>query len=184
MDLLLTSPPYFILRKYEGGDPFQIGHEKTKEEYCENVTRVIRELVITLKESGNVLINIGETFDNNVGYGIPQLLKHYIETKTTLIYKDTLIWSKPNPKPQNETILRPINNVEYLLWFVVDPKKEHIVVDEANNVSVPVIALIDSDSDPRPIKFVIPGNDDAVRSIKFFVDQIAAAYKAGRADRK
>lgn len=68
--------------------------------------------------------------------------------------------------------------------FVIDPKKEHIVVDEANNVSVPVIALIDSDSDPRPLKFVIPGNDDAVKSIKFFVDQITAAYKAGRSDRK
>jgi DNA modification methylase len=33
------------------------------------------------------------------------------------------LWSKPNPKPQNESIKRPINNVEYLLWFVVDPKK-------------------------------------------------------------
>jgi small subunit ribosomal protein S2 len=68
--------------------------------------------------------------------------------------------------------------------FVVDPKKERIVVAEANNVNVPVIALIDSDSDPRPVKYVLPGNDDAVKSIKFFVDQIAAAYKAGRADRK
>jgi small subunit ribosomal protein S2 len=68
--------------------------------------------------------------------------------------------------------------------FIVDPKKEHIVVDEANGVDVTVIALIDSDSDPRPIKLVIPGNDDAVKSIKFFVDQIAAAYKAGRAARK
>ncbi len=68
--------------------------------------------------------------------------------------------------------------------FIVDPKKEHIVVEEANNVSVPVIALTDSDSDPRPVQFVIPGNDDAVKSIKFFVDQIAAAYKAGRSARK
>lgn len=68
--------------------------------------------------------------------------------------------------------------------FVVDPKKEHIVVAEANNVSVPVIALTDSDSDPRPVKFVIPGNDDAVKSIKFFVDHLAAAYKAGRAAKK
>lgn len=68
--------------------------------------------------------------------------------------------------------------------FVVDPKKEKITVAEANNVDVPVIALIDSDSDPRPVQFVLPGNDDAVKSIKFFVDQITAAYKAGRADRK
>lgn len=68
--------------------------------------------------------------------------------------------------------------------FVVDPKKEHIVVAEANNVSVPVIALTDSDSDPRPVSFVLPGNDDAVKSIKFFVDYLAAAFKAGRAAKK
>lgn len=68
--------------------------------------------------------------------------------------------------------------------FVIDPKKERITVAEANNVDVPVIALTDSDSDPRPVQFVLPGNDDAVKSIKFFVDQITAAYKAGRADRK
>jgi small subunit ribosomal protein S2 len=64
---------------------------------------------------------------------------------------------------------------------VIDPKKERIVVNEANNVGVPVIALTDSDSDPRPVQFVLPGNDDATKSIKFFVDQLAAAYKAGRA---
>lgn len=68
--------------------------------------------------------------------------------------------------------------------FVVDPKKEKIVIDEANSVGVPVIALIDSDSDPRPLQFVMPGNDDAVKSIKFFVDQITNAYKAGKAARK
>lgn len=68
--------------------------------------------------------------------------------------------------------------------FVVDPKKERITVAEANNVEIPVIALIDSDSDPRPVQFVLPGNDDAVKSIKFFVEQITAAYKAGRAARK
>jgi small subunit ribosomal protein S2 len=68
--------------------------------------------------------------------------------------------------------------------LVIDPKKERITVAEANSVNVPVMALIDSDSDPRPIQFVLPGNDDAVKSIKFFVDQITTAYKAGRADRK
>ncbi len=68
--------------------------------------------------------------------------------------------------------------------FVIDPKKERITVAESNSVDVPVMALIDSDSDPRPVQFVLPGNDDAVKSIKFFVDQITAAYKAGRADRK
>ena len=122
VDLLLTSPPYFTLRKYENGDPNQIGHEKTKEEYCEHVSQIIGSLIPTLKQTANVIVNIGETYDDGVGYGIPQLLKTYLEKNTTLIYKDTIVWSKTNSKPQNENIKRPQNKVEYLLWFVVNPK--------------------------------------------------------------
>lgn len=123
VDLLFSSPPYFILRKYQSNDSNQVGHEETKEDYCNRIANLIKSVTPTLKESANVIINIGETYDDGVGYGIPQLLKTTIEKETGLIYKDQLIWSKPNPKPQNETIQRPINNVEYLLWFVVDPKK-------------------------------------------------------------
>lgn len=128
VDLLLTSPPYFILRKYQNGDPDQLGHEDTAQKYCDDVAKIIGEMVPTLKETANVMINIGETYDDGVGYGIPQMLKQSIENNTTLIYKDTLIWSKPNPKPQNENILRPINNVEYILWFVVNPKKAKYIM--------------------------------------------------------
>lgn len=123
VDLLFTSPPYFILRKYQSSDSNQVGHEETKEDYCNRIANLIKSVIPTLKESANVIINIGETYDDGVGYGIPQLLKTTIEKETGLIYKDQLVWSKPNPKPQNESIQRPINNVEYLLWFVVDPKK-------------------------------------------------------------
>ncbi len=123
VDLLFTSPPYFILRNYLNEGENQVGHEETKEEYCTRIAKLIKAAVPTLKETANVIINIGETYDNGVGYGIPQLLKSSIEKETGLIYKDQLLWSKPNPKPQNETIKRPINNVEYLLWFVVNPKK-------------------------------------------------------------
>jgi DNA modification methylase len=123
VDLLFSSPPYFILRDYKVDGEKQTGKEETKEQYCDKITNLIKASIPTLKRSANVIINIGETYDNGVGYGIPQLLKTYIEQNTRLIYKDQLIWSKPNPKPQNESIKRPINNVEYLLWFVVDPKE-------------------------------------------------------------
>jgi DNA modification methylase len=123
VDLLFTSPPYFILRNYLNEGENQVGHEETKEEYCTRIAKLIKAAVPTLKETANVIINIGETYDDGVGYGIPQLLKSAIENETGLIYKDQLLWSKPNPKPQNEAVKRPINNVEYLLWFVVDPKK-------------------------------------------------------------
>ena len=123
VDLLFSSPPYFILRDYKVDGEKQTGKEETKEQYCDKIANLIKSVIPTLKESANVIINIGETYDDGVGYGIPQLLKSSIEKETGLIYKDQLVWSKPNPKPQNESIKRPINNVEYLLWFVVDPKK-------------------------------------------------------------
>jgi DNA modification methylase len=123
VDLLFSSPPYFILRDYKVDGEKQTGKEETKEQYCDKIANLIKASIPTLKRSANVIINIGETYDNGVGYGIPQLLKTYIEQNTGLIYKDQLVWSKPNPKPQNENIKRPINNVEYLLWFVVDPKE-------------------------------------------------------------
>ena len=125
IDLIVTSPPYFIQRNYLKGDNYkhQLGHEKTKEEFCNNIASIFNSIYPTLKETANVFINMGETYDDGVGYGIPQALKAAIEQNTKLIYKDTLIWSKPNHKPQNEWTTRPINNIEYVLWFVVNPKK-------------------------------------------------------------
>lgn len=64
--------------------------------------------------------------------------------------------------------------------FVVDPKREKIAIDEARVLGIPVIAVIDSNTDPTGIDIVIPANDDALKSIKFVVDQIAEAYSAGK----
>lgn len=68
--------------------------------------------------------------------------------------------------------------------FVVDAKHDDLVVEEAQKENIPVLALVDSDTDPRPMEIAIPANDDAVKSIEFVVNQIAAAYKAGRAEKK
>jgi small subunit ribosomal protein S2 len=67
--------------------------------------------------------------------------------------------------------------------FIVDPGKEDNVVKEAITMAVPVVALVDSNTDPRPVDIVIPANDDAVSSIEFIVKAVAEGYKAGRAAR-
>jgi len=121
--LILTSIPYWDLRNYKVGTKRQLGQEETKEEFAQNIANIFKRLIPTLKASANVVINVGETFKGGVGQGIPFLVKEYIERETSLIYKDTLIWSKKNPRPQGESVQRPVNSVEYLLWFVVDPAK-------------------------------------------------------------
>jgi len=64
--------------------------------------------------------------------------------------------------------------------FIVDPKKEHIAVKEANTLGVPVVALCDTNCDPTGITYVIPGNDDAIKSIRLFTAAIADAANEGR----
>jgi small subunit ribosomal protein S2 len=80
-----------------------------------------------------------------------------------------------------ERNLRGIKNMERLpgAVFVVDPKKEHIVVQEANRLGIPIVAVVDTNCDPQDIDYVIPGNDDAIRSIRLFAAKIADACLEG-----
>jgi small subunit ribosomal protein S2 len=65
--------------------------------------------------------------------------------------------------------------------FVIDTKKEHIAVHEANRLGIPVVAVVDTNCDPEGIDYVIPGNDDAIRSIRLFTGKIAEACLEGKA---
>lgn len=81
-----------------------------------------------------------------------------------------------------ERNLGGIKNMKGLpdVLFVVDPKREHIAVREANKLGIPVVALCDSNCDPDGITYVIPGNDDALKSIRLFAAAIADAVIEGR----
>lgn len=63
--------------------------------------------------------------------------------------------------------------------FVVDLPKEHIAVAEAKRLGIPVVAIADTNSDPELIDYPIPGNDDAIRSIKLFANLVAESYIEG-----
>jgi len=64
--------------------------------------------------------------------------------------------------------------------FVIDTKKEHIAVTEANKLGIPVVAIVDTNVDPDVIQFPIPGNDDAIRANMLLSEVIAAAVEEGR----
>jgi small subunit ribosomal protein S2 len=64
--------------------------------------------------------------------------------------------------------------------FVIDTKKEHIAVTEANRLRIPVVAVVDTNCDPDIIDYVIPGNDDAIRSAQLMCRVIADAVNEGR----
>lgn len=68
--------------------------------------------------------------------------------------------------------------------FVVDVMKEHIAVAEANRLGIPVFGIVDTNSDPESVDFVIPANDDASKSIEIILDSVIGAMAEGLEERK
>ncbi|MGA9238204.1 30S ribosomal protein S2 [Robiginitalea sp.] len=68
--------------------------------------------------------------------------------------------------------------------FVVDTMREHIAVKEAEKLNIPIFAMVDTNSDPKPIDYVIPSNDDASKSIAIIMTEVTKAIAEGLAERK
>jgi small subunit ribosomal protein S2 len=64
--------------------------------------------------------------------------------------------------------------------FIVDCKKEHIAINEAHRLEIPIVAVVDTNCDPDEVDHVIPGNDDAIRAVKLMASQMAEAINEGR----
>ena len=64
--------------------------------------------------------------------------------------------------------------------FIVDPRKEKIAVEEAKRLSIPIVAIVDTNCDPDDADYVIPGNDDAIRAIKLVSSKMATAIIEGK----
>ncbi|MEO3989950.1 30S ribosomal protein S2 [Pseudocitrobacter cyperus] len=64
--------------------------------------------------------------------------------------------------------------------FVIDADHEHIAIKEANNLGIPVFSIVDTNSDPDGVDFVIPGNDDAIRAVTLYLSAVAATVREGR----
>ena len=94
--------------------------------------------------------------------------------------KEALILGRELEKLQkNLGGIRGLNKLPDAI-FVIDTKKEHIAVTEANKLGMPVVAIVDTNCDPDVINFVIPGNDDAIRSGSLLCRVLADAVDEGR----
>jgi small subunit ribosomal protein S2 len=78
------------------------------------------------------------------------------------------------------TGIREMNKLPEVV-IITDTRKEHIAVLEANKLGIPVIAIVDTNCDPDPIDYQIPGNDDAIRAIKLICSVLGTAIIEGRA---
>ena len=96
------------------------------------------------------------------------------------------------PKKEAKGLMREIQKLEHLLGgivnmkgvpkalYVVDTRKEHIAVNEAKILGIPIVAVIDTNSDPADADYIIPSNDDAIRAIKLFTSKVAEACIEGK----
>ena len=75
---------------------------------------------------------------------------------------------------------RDMNGLPDIL-FVVDVDHERIAINEANKLGIPVVGIVDTNSDPDGVDYVIPGNDDSIRAIKLYAASIADAVLEGKA---
>jgi small subunit ribosomal protein S2 len=64
--------------------------------------------------------------------------------------------------------------------FVIDADHEHIAVNEARNLGIPVVGVVDTNSNPDGVDYVIPGNDDAIRAVQLYTNAAADAVLEGR----
>ena len=96
------------------------------------------------------------------------------------------------PKKEQISLNRELAKLEYLLngivnmrkmpaaLFVVDTKKEDIAIKEARKLGIPIVGVVDTNSNPSDADFIIPSNDDAIRAVKLCVEKMAAATNEGR----
>lgn len=96
------------------------------------------------------------------------------------------------PKKEVKNLRREIQKLEHLLGgivnmksvpqalYIVDTRKEHIAVNEARKLGIPIVGVVDTNSNPADADIIIPSNDDAIRAIKLFTSRIAEACIEGR----
>jgi small subunit ribosomal protein S2 len=106
------------------------------------------------------------------------------ETWDTLNKKEKLVISRD--KEKLEKVLGGIADLTRLpaAIFVVDAKKEHIAISEARKLNIPVIAMVDTNSDPTIVDYPIPANDDAFKSVAIITAAIGQAIEEALSERK
>ena len=114
--------------------------------------------------------------------GLEKMMKE--DSFNNMAKKERLMVSRQ--KEKMETVLGGIADLSRLpaALFIVDIKREHIAIAEAQKLGIPVFALVDTNSNPNEVDFPIPANDDAFKSVNLLVKAFGAAIEEGLSERK
>ena len=120
---------------------------------------------VTMRSRLAYLRNLEREFNSDLSY----LPKHEVQAK----------------EQELEKLQRTLGGLKELSQrpsaiIVVDPRREELAIKEANRLGIPIIGLVDTNCDPDPIDYIIPANDDAIRSVRLVVSRLADAIIEGR----
>lgn len=160
-----------------------VATKKQAKEVVETAAKQLNMPFVTERWLGGMLTNFA-TIRKSLKKmaGIDKLMKD--EAYLNLAKRERLMISRE--KEKLERVLGGIADLNRLpaALFVIDIKREHIAIAEAQKLNIPVFALVDTNSDPTQVDYPIPGNDDAWKSINLITNYIAKAIEEGLAERK
>jgi len=163
----------------DGGTVLFIGTKKQAQDPIQSYAEKVGMPYVNQRWLGGMLTNF-ETISKRVAK-----MQEYRRMRASgefdaMPKKEALLLSRELEKLERN--LGGIANMEKLpdAVFILDTKKEHIAVTEANKLGIPIIAVVDTNCDPDVIQYVIPGNDDAIRSGTLMCRVIADAVEEGR----
>jgi len=161
----------------QGGKLLFVGTKRQAQEPMAEEARRCGQFFVTHRWLGGTLTNF-VTIRNSVER-LKEIESQLEDPESLLIKREKLRLERERMKlHRNLSGIRELEQLPDAL-FVVDPKRESIAVAEANKLGIPVIAIVDTNCDPELVDYVIPGNDDAIRTIRLFAAKVADAYLAG-----
>ena len=163
----------------KGGTVLFVGTKKQAQDPVQSYAEKIGMPYVNERWLGGMLTNF-ETISKRVGKMLEYERMKASGEFDAMIKKEALMLDRELAKLQrNLGGLRDMKRLPDAV-FVIDTKKEHIAVTEANKLGIPVVAVVDTNVDPDVIQFPIPGNDDAIRANGLLVRVIAEAVEEGR----
>lgn len=163
----------------EGGEILFVGTKRQGQESIRDEAERCGMPYVNQRWLGGMLTNF-----NTIKKSVDRLnvLDRMFEDESLDTFPKKEILKLQKERDKLERVLGSIRNMEGLPSgvFIVDPRKEHIAVNEARKLKIPIVAIVDTNCDPDEIDYIIPGNDDAIRAIKLFSSKIADAVIEGK----
>ncbi len=161
----------------EGGRVLFVGTKRQAQETVAESARQCGQYFVNHRWLGGMLTN-WKTISNSINR-LRDLEEQLAQDNVGLTKKEFLQLQRERDKL--EQTLGGIKEMAGLpdILFVIDTNKEHIAVAEARKLGIPVIAVLDSNSDPEGVEFPVPGNDDAIRAISLYCELVTNAVLDG-----